>query len=62
MDCKIINLEAERDKRLRTPAFRAALNEVKRSANEPVINVDVLDDYFKKHPYKFKEESAKKED
>ena len=62
MDCKIINLEAERDKRLRTPAFRAALNEVKRSADEPVINVDVLDDYFKKHPCKFKEESAKKED
>lgn len=62
MDSKVIDIEVERDKRLRTPAFQAALDEVKRSADEPVINVDVLDDYFKKHPYKFKEESTKQED
>ena len=59
MDCKIIDLEAERDKRQRSEAFKAALEEVKKEAHAPVIGIDLLDNHFKEHPYKFPEDEPK---
>ena len=57
---KIIDLETERDKRLRSDAFQAALNEVKRANQEALIGVEILDQHFKEHPYKFPKGKLKK--
>lgn len=57
---KIIDLEAERDKRQRSPAFHAAIEEVKRSNEEPLIGIEILDQHFKEHPYKFPKGKLKK--
>ena len=57
---KIIDLETERDKRLRSDAFQVALKEFKRANQEPLIGVEILDQHFKKHPYKFPKGKLKK--
>lgn len=60
MENNVIDLEAERDKRLRSDAFQVALNEVKRANQEPLIGVEILDQHFKEHPYKFPKGKLKK--
>ena len=57
---KIIDLETERDKRQRSDAFQAALEGVKRASQEPLIGVEILDQHFKEHPYKFPKGKLKK--
>lgn len=57
---KIIDLETKRDKRLRSDAFQAALEGVKRANQEPLIGFEILDQHFKEHPYKFPKGKLKK--
>ena len=60
MENNVIDLEAERDKRKRSPAFQEAMKELERASKEPLIGIEILDNHFKEHPFKFKKGKLKK--